>query len=64
LQGAELNFSHIEPTAMLGRIVTLTAIQQRFGFSRFKSFLKRRRMMGLQVVHHNRHALSLRTMHG
>jgi len=48
---------------MLGRKVQLTAIHKRFGFSRFNSFIKRSRMRRLEIVHHNRHVLSLRKMH-
>ena len=51
IQGAKLDFRHIEPTAMLRRIMDFEAFCQPPGFLRGKHLVEGSNAMGVQVVH-------------
>ncbi len=59
-QGAQLDFRHVEPTAVLGRVVDLQAFRQVAGFLRGEGLVQRLDSMRVEVVHHQRDPLSLR----
>ena len=51
MQDAQLNFSHVQPTAMFGGVMDLQTFGNPAGFSRFKGFIERRKLMSVQVIH-------------
>ena len=56
---AQFQFGHVEPTAMLGRVVKLQAFENAAGFGRRKGFVQGRRPMGVQVVQDDPHHIGL-----
>lgn len=50
LENANLDFSHIQPTAMFGRVVKLDSAQDAPRFCWWKGFINGRRRMRIQVV--------------
>ena len=55
----ELNFSHVKPTAMLGRVVKLQPFAQTACFGRLEGLIERRRAMRVQVVEHQANEFGL-----
>src|SRR5690606_18927947 len=51
MKHAQFNFSHIQPTAMLRRVVDFQLFDDPPRFSRRESFIKRSQLMGIQIVH-------------
>ena len=54
-QHAELDFRHVQPTAVLGRVVELQPLGNPPGLWRWKGLVQRRRAVGVQVVQHHSH---------
>ena len=48
---AKFNFSHIQPTAVFGRVMNFQFIRQPFGLCGFKSLIQRGFVMGVQIIH-------------
>lgn len=55
----EFDLSHVEPTAVSGRVDKLKPIQQRFGLRRIKCLVKRSRAVSIQIVHYECDLLSI-----
>ena len=49
---ADLDFRHVQPTAVFGGVVELHSLQQPSGFRRLESFIEGGPAMGVQVVQH------------
>jgi len=58
-QGADLNFRHVQPACMRGRVVELDAAQQLAGAADAKDLLEAGAEVGVQVVDHQVHAARL-----
>ena len=56
----ELTLSHVEPTAMFGRVVKLKPFANPVGFCRFERIIQGRHRMGIQVVQHDADDLGVR----
>ncbi len=56
IQGAELDFCHVEPTAMLGRIMDFEAFCQPPGLFRFKRLVEGGKAVGVQVIQDQAHS--------
>ena len=52
VQGAKLDFCHVEPTAMLGSVMDFKAFCQSSGFVWFKCLVEGSKAVSVQVVHH------------
>src|SRR5918992_854868 len=52
-QNAQLDFCHVQPTAVLGRIMKLQLLQQAPGLRWGKSLVQRGRFVRVEVVHNN-----------
>jgi hypothetical protein len=50
VQGAKLDLSHVEPTAMLGRVVNFDSFCQPPGLLRFKRLVEGGKAVGVQVI--------------
>ena len=48
-QYAELDFRHVQPTAVLGGVVKLQSFRNPTGFRRWEGLIQRRRAVGVQV---------------
>src|SRR3990172_522160 len=59
----ELNFSHVKPTSMLGRVVKLQPFAQTVRFGRLEGLVERRRAMRVQVVEHQANEFGLGVDH-
>jgi len=53
----ELNLRHVQPAAMLRRVMDLQLVREAFGLRGRKGLIQRRGGMGVQVVHHQHDAL-------
>src|SRR4030043_1236371 len=51
IQGAEFNFCHIEPATVFGCVMDIETLCQTPGFSWLKNLIKRRKSMGIQIIH-------------
>src|SRR5690348_10388040 len=49
-KNADLDFGHIEPTAMLGRVMELHALQKAPRLGRWEGFIQGSSRMGVQVI--------------
>src|SRR3989338_6246985 len=52
IKNADFDFSHIEPTGMLRRVVKNDTSQQRLCFFNTEHFLEAFAKMGIEIVHH------------
>ncbi len=59
-QDSQFGFHHIEPTAVLGRVMKLDALDQAPGFDRCKGFIEGRGRVNIQVVHDQPNAFGVR----
>ena len=55
----EINFSHVKPTAALGRVVKLQPFAQTARFGCLEGLVERRRAMRVQVVQHQANEFGL-----
>src|SRR5260370_33069056 len=60
LKNADLDFGHIQPTAVFGRVVKLDAPENPPRFLRWDAFIDSTWVMGIQMVLHNGDVLHLR----
>src|SRR5260370_3526877 len=60
LKNADLDFGHIQPTAVFGRVVKLDAPENTTRFLRWEGFIDSRWGMGIQIVLHNAHIFRVR----
>jgi hypothetical protein len=56
---AQLYFRHIHPTGVPGRVVKRKRAKYASGFLRRKSFIQRRPLVCIQMIHHHSHHFSL-----
>jgi len=61
-KNAQLDLSHIEPTAMLGCEMKLQSVQDATGFCWFEGFIQGSRCMSIQVVFNQDTSLGVREM--
>src|SRR6478609_8612142 len=59
-QHAQLDLRHVQPTAMLGRVMDLQPLDDAPGLLRRERLVQRRRLVRVQVVQHQHHPLGLR----
>ena len=59
-QDTQLDFRHVQPTAVLRRVVKLQFAQDASGFFWREPLIERRRLVRVQVVHHDPHPLGFR----
>ena len=57
---AEFNLCHVDPRAMLGRVVELQASGNPSGFGRLEGLAERGDVVGVEVVQHHANHLSMR----
>src|SRR5574341_1111898 len=57
---AELDFSHVEPTAMLGRVVKDHTSGKAIGFGGCKGLVERRQLMDVEIIHDQLNTFSIR----
>src|ERR1700678_696605 len=62
-QDAELRSSHVQPTAVLWRVVPFEPLNQPAGLGSGKGLVERRRLMGVEIVLHQHDFLRLRKVH-
>src|SRR5215471_12035542 len=60
LQDTQLDFGHIQPTAVLGRVMKFELLQNAPRFCGGKGFIERRGFVGVEVVQHDTDHLRLR----
>lgn len=56
---AQLDFSHVQPGPVLGRVVDFKPVGQAFCFCRRERLVKRGRRVGVELIHHQHHALGV-----
>src|SRR5580698_5783551 len=61
-QDVQFDFGHVEPAAMLGRVDDLQALNQPTRLLGRKGLVQRTQAVGVEVVHHQRDSLRLRSM--
>src|SRR5438067_5163634 len=59
LEDTDLDLSHIEPTAMLRRIMHLQSLPDALGFLSRKRFVEAGRRMGVEIIHHQTNHLGI-----
>jgi len=62
MQDTEFDFSHIEPTAMLGGVMDFQFGGNAAGLGRRKGFIERSKFVRVQIVHHQGDGVCLREM--
>src|SRR6516162_4171571 len=62
-QDIQLDFRHVKPTAMLGRVNDFQTPDQPTSFLGRKGFVQGAQTVGVEVIHHQRDPLRLRPMH-
>ncbi len=53
LQDTQLDFGHIQPTAMLGRVMKFELLQNATGVCGFKGLIERRGFVRVEIVQHD-----------
>src|SRR3989337_2760771 len=62
-QNTQVDLGHIEPTAVLGRVVNLQLVGKALGLGWRKRFIQRAWAMGVELIHHQDDLLRLRVLH-
>ena len=61
--GADLDFGHVQPAGMLGRVVKLQAVPNAIGLFRGKGIVKAGESVGVEVVHYHTDTFRMGIVH-
>ena len=60
MQDAQLDLGHVQPTAVLGRVMKLQLLDKASGFRRLEGFVERTRPVRVEIVEHDADDFRLR----